>query len=227
MKDQELLDRLKAEIAGDGTIEDIIVVSNAIVDAGISARLAIDEATKAIKQVGEDFEKGDKYLPELMIAAKNMEKCLEILKPHLMVDDKSSSHGRVVIGTVSGDIHDLGKNLVATMLTLGGFEVTDVGINVAPFDFLSSAKDKRADIIALSSLMTTSLPYQEEVVNLLKETGSRDKYYIIVGGGPVTPEYASEIGADGYTEKASAAIKLCDNLMSSGKKPPMSTPLIV
>lgn len=227
MNEQELLEKLRAGITGEVTNEEIKKISEAIVAAGVPARRAIDEATRAIREVGDDFENGKKFLPELMIAAKKMEGCLETLKPHLSVDDKGSSHGRVVIGTVPGDIHDLGKNLVATMLALGGFEVTDLGINVAPFDFVQNAKDKQADIIALSSLMTTSLPYQAEVLSLLREMGLRDRYHVIVGGGPVTPEYAGEIGADGYTEKASGAIRLCDDLMSSGEKPPLSKPMVV
>lgn len=226
MSEQELLDKLRVGIVGDADDEEIIEISKAIVEEGISARKAIDEATKAIREVGDAFESGEKFLPELMIAAKKMEGCLETLKPHLSVDDTSSSHGKVVIGTVSGDIHDLGKNLVATMLSLGGFEVTDIGINVAPFDFVSSAKDKRADIIALSALMTTSMPYQEEVISLLNETGARDKHFIIVGGGPVTPEYAAEVGADGYTEKAGGALKLCDGLQATGQKPPLAKPIV-
>jgi methylmalonyl-CoA mutase cobalamin-binding domain/chain len=226
MNEQELLNKLRNGITGDAADEEVIETAEAIIAAGISARKAIDEATLAIREVGDDFEKGEKYLPELMIAAKKMEGCLETLKPHLSADDESNTHGRVVIGTVSGDIHDLGKNLVATMLSLGGFEVTDVGINVAPFDIISSSKDKRADIIALSALMTTSMPYQEEVINLLNEMANRDKYYVIVGGGPVTPEYAAEIGADGYTEKAGGAMKLCDKLMASGQKPPLANPIV-
>ncbi len=96
-----------------------------------------------------------------------------------------------MLGTVSGDLHDIGKNLVATMLTVGGFEVTDLGVNVSPLEFIKAAKEQRADILALSSLMTASLPYQKEVIDLLSEMGQREKYYIIVGGGPVTPEFAS------------------------------------
>jgi 5-methyltetrahydrofolate--homocysteine methyltransferase len=227
MSERELLDKLRIGIAGSASNEEIVDISQEIVDAGISARLAIDEATIAIREVGDAFECGDKFLPELMIAAKKMEGCLETLKPHLAPDDVSSSRGRVVIGTVSGDIHDLGKNLVATMLSLGGYEVTDVGINVSPFDIITTAKDKRADIIAVSALMTTSMPYQAEVIDLLKEMGNRGKYRVVVGGGPVTPEYVEEIGGNGYTEKAGGAISLCNQLMDSDADVETSKPIFV
>jgi methylmalonyl-CoA mutase cobalamin-binding domain/chain len=227
MSEQELLAKLRSVIAGDAADEEVVETAEAIIAEEISSRKAIDEATAAIREVGDDFESGKKYLPELMIAAKKMEDCLEILKPHLSADDADRSHGRVVIGTVSGDIHDLGKNLVATMLTLGGFEVTDAGINVAPFDIINEAKNKKANIIALSALMTTSMPYQEEVISLMKEMDMRKNCFVIVGGGPVTPKFAEEIGADGYTEKAGGAIRLCDQLMSLGSIPPLEKPIIV
>jgi len=112
------------------------------------------------------------------------------------------------------------------MMAVRGFDITDVGVNVSPLKFVSAARDCGADIIALSSLMTTSLPYQQEVVQVLKETGLRDKFYIIVGGGPVTPEFAKEIGADGWAENAAAGARLCEILMASNEKPPVANIVI-
>jgi methylmalonyl-CoA mutase cobalamin-binding domain/chain len=131
--------------------------------------------------------------------------------------------GRVVLGTVSGDLHDIGKNLVATMLTVGGFGVTDLGVNVSPLEFVKAAREQRANILALSSLMTASLPYQREVIDLLSEMGQRENYYVIVGGGPVTPEFARQIGADGWAENAAQATGLCRRLVESGKSPGTET----
>jgi methylmalonyl-CoA mutase cobalamin-binding domain/chain len=225
MSEQELLDRLKEAIKEDLPDEEVTARAAAVINAGIPARRAIDEATKAIREVGNEFECGDKFLPELMIAAQKMDVCLKTLQPHLKAGEESGSHGKVVIGTVAGDIHDLGKNLVATMLSLGGFSVVNIGINVPPFDFITRAEGEKADIIALSGLMTTSMPYQGEVIDLLREMNLREKYFVIVGGGPVTPEYAEEIGADGYAEKAAGAIGLCDKLLGLGTTPPLSKPV--
>jgi methylmalonyl-CoA mutase cobalamin-binding domain/chain len=226
MANNDKLENLKATIIDEASEEEVVAAAKAAVEAGISAKAAIDAATEAIRVVGEQYECGDKYLPELMIAANKMEACLNELKPLLTVEEAGEERGRIVIGTVSGDIHDLGKNLVATMLSMGGYDITDVGINVAPFDFITSAKDKRANMIALSSLMTTSLPYQTEVLDLLRDMGERNKFFVIVGGGPVTPEFAEKVGADGYAEKAGGAIKLCDTLMSSGDSAPLEKPLL-
>jgi methylmalonyl-CoA mutase cobalamin-binding domain/chain len=131
-----------------------------------------------------------------------------------------------VIGSVAGDIHDIGKNLVATMLSVGGFEVVDLGVGVPAMEFVRAAKKERADIIALSSLMTTTLPYQREVLDLLSEMGLRENYFVVVGGGPVTPDFAVDAGADGWAENAALAVTLCTTLMTSGKKPGVETVVV-
>lgn len=226
MANNDTLERLKTTIVDEASDEEVVEAAKAVLEAGISAKVAIDAATEAIRTVGEQYECGEKYLPELMIAANKMEACLNELKPHLSLEEQGEERGRVVIGTVSGDIHDLGKNLVATMLSMGGYDITDIGINVAPFDFITTAKDKKANIIALSSLMTTSLPYQTEVIDLLRDMGERDKFFVIVGGGPVTHEFTEKAGADGYAEKAGGAITLCDDLLSSGKSAPLDKPIM-
>lgn len=226
MVKDEVLARLKEAVLGESSVEDMEDAARAVVEAGIDINDAIHIATEAIRAVGDQFEAGDIYLPELMIAGRKMEHCMGILRPHLAVGEGKRTGGRIVIGTVSGDIHDIGKNLVATMMAVRGFDITDVGVNVSPLKFVSAARDSGADIIALSSLMTTSLPYQQEVVQVLKETGLRDRFYIIVGGGPVTPEFAKEIGADGWAENAAAGARLCEILMASNEKPPVANIVI-
>jgi len=227
MNKYDLLEQLKTAISGEDDAEVVVDIAERIVEEGVDARVAVDAASEAIRSVGDRFETGELYLPDLMIAGKKMEQCMAVLRPHIKADEGSRVGGRVVIGTAFGDIHDIGKNLVATMLTVGGFEVTDLGVSVPPLDFVNAAKEKRADIIALSALMTTSLPYQQEVIDLLKEMGLREKYYIIVGGGPITAEFASEIGADGWADNAAAAIGLCDALLTSEETPPVAMTFVV
>ncbi|MCL4458846.1 MAG: cobalamin-dependent protein [Chloroflexi bacterium] len=227
MAKEELLARLRAVILGESRVEEVEDAARVIVDAGVDLNAAIDVATEAIRAVGDRFEAGDIYLPELMIAGRKMERCMAVLRPHIEAGQGRQSRGRIVIGTVSGDIHDIGKNLVANMIAVRGFEITDLGVNVPPLTFVSAARDGGATIIALSSLMTTSLPYQQEVIEVLKEMGLRDKFYVIVGGGPVTAEFAKGIGADGWAENAASAARLCEILMTSREKPPVVKTVIV
>ena len=222
----DVLERLREAIVGDSSLEDVEEAARAVVESGIDINDAIHAATEAIRSVGDCFEAGDIYLPELMIAGRKMERCMSVLRPHIKAAGSSVQGGRIVIGTVSGDIHDIGKNLVATMMAVRGFDIMDLGVNVPPLKFVHAAKDAGADIIALSSLMTTSLPYQQEVIDVLKETGLRDRFYVIVGGGPVTPEFAESIGADGWAENAAAAARLCEMLMISGEKPPLAKTVV-
>jgi len=226
MANKELLARLKLAVLEEGSVEDVEEAARAVVEGGVDINLAIDMATEAIRGVGDQFEAGDIYLPDLMIAARKMERCMAILRPHIKAGEGHKSGGRIVIGTVSGDIHDIGKNLVSTMLAVRGFEVTDIGVNVPPLKFVAAARDGGAHIIALSSLMTTSLPYQQEVMAVLNEMALRDRFYVIVGGGPVTAEFAAEIGADGWAENASSAARLCEILTTSGEKPPVAKTVI-
>ncbi len=219
---EELLRKFRAALTSDAPEEEAVAAAEQIVAANIDALSAIHVASEAIREIGDAFEAGDLYLPDLMIAGRKMELCMAVLRPRLKAGDKLSGGGRVILGTVSGDIHDIGKNLVSTMLTVGGFTVTDVGVNVPPLEFIKNAKEHRADIIALSALMTASLPYQREVLTLLNELGLREKFFVIVGGGPVTAEFAQSIGADGWAENAASALKLADKLMAAGVKPPVS-----
>jgi len=206
--------------------EAAVQAARAIVAAGLDIKEAIDVATGAINRIGDQFQAGDIYLPELMLAGEAMKQCMEILSGALGSAGSGRRSGKAVIGAVSGDIHDIGKNLVATYLSLKGLEVIDLGVNVPPMEFVDKAEREKANIIALSALMTTSMPYQKDVINILSEMGLRHKYFVIVGGGPVTAEFAVQAGADGWASNAVAAAKLCGQLLEGGAHPPLGTTLI-
>jgi methylmalonyl-CoA mutase cobalamin-binding domain/chain len=223
MSKQEDLLALREALVGDATYEDVQAITERLVDQGVDVLAAIDVATEAMQEIGDRFAAFEIFLPDLMIAGEKMKRCMGILQPHIQATGREKASGRVVLGTVSGDLHDIGKNLVATMLTVGGFRVTDLGVNVSPLEFVKAAREQQANILALSSLMTASLPYQKEVIDLLTEMGQRGSYYVIVGGGPVTPEFARQIGADGWAENAAQAVGLCNELITSGKAPGAQT----
>lgn len=219
MGKEELLARLKQKFFDESYEDEIVPVAQEIVAQGIDVLEAIQAASEAIRQVGDAYEAGELFLPDLMIAGEKMKRCMEVFRPHLKASASGTKSGKVVLGTVSGDIHDIGKNLVGTMLTVGGYELIDLGVNVPPLEFVTTARDKGADVVALSALMTASLPYQQEVIQLLNEMGLREKVFVIVGGGPVTAEFAQRIGADGWAENAAGALKLVDRILSGGGKP--------
>jgi len=223
----DILERLREAIIDDSDVETVVDIANQIIAGGGDAHSAIDAASEAIRTVGDRFGAGEAYLPDLMIGGRKMERFMSVMSSHIEADELAEARGRVLIGTVFGDIHDLGKNLVATMLRVTGFDVVDVGVNVRPVDFVTTAQERGADIIALSSLMTNALPYQQEVVDILTEMGLRDQYYVIIGGGPVTPEFAKEIRADGWAENAVGATELCRILLQSGERPPVANTVVV
>lgn len=164
-----------------------------------------------MREVGRLFEEGEFFVPEMLIAARTMEAALKILKPHL-VEQGVEPLGKVVIGTVKGDLHDIGKSLVATMLEGGGFEIIDLGVDVQPQQFIEAIQNG-AQVIAISALLTTTMTNMKATIEEIKESGLRDKAIIIVGGAPVTEAFANEIGADGYAPDASAAVRKVRELM--------------
>ena len=179
----------------------------AALTAGTSAADLLQQALiPAMGEVGRLFEEGEYFVPEMLIAARAMKAGLEILKP-LLVDSGIEPVGTVAIGTVKGDLHDIGKNLVAMMLEGAGFEIMDLGTDVSPEKFVEAAQNG-ADIIGLSALLTTTMPSMESTVKALQAAGLRDQVKIIIGGAPVTAEYARQIGADGYAPDASQAANL-------------------
>jgi corrinoid protein of di/trimethylamine methyltransferase len=166
----------------------------------------------AMDEVGKRFECEEYFVPELLLSGRAMKAALEILRPQLAASGAQPT-GRVVIGTVKGDLHDIGKNLVASMLEGGGFEVTDLGADVPPEKFIEAVNSKNADIVALSALLTVTMPAMRTTIDALKQAGVRDKVKVMVGGAPVTRQYAEEIGADGFSENAGAAVQLARSLV--------------
>ncbi|TES90830.1 MAG: hypothetical protein E3J94_04510 [Desulfobacteraceae bacterium] len=176
-----------------------------VVESGFSRGMAI---------VGESFERGESYLPELLMAAATFNAAMEILEPEIEAQNKEiAKAGTVLLGTVKGDVHDLGKNIVAMVLETNGFSVVDIGVDVPSLNFIEEAKNVKADVIALSSLMTTTMPAQREIIEILKEKNLRDEYFVIVGGGPVSEEWAERIGADGFGKTAVDAVELIKRLL--------------
>jgi methylmalonyl-CoA mutase cobalamin-binding domain/chain len=164
-------------------------------------------------EVGKRFECNEYFVPELLIAARAMKTALQLLTPKLAAAG-AKAMGRVVIGTVQGDLHDIGKNLVASMLEGGGFEVVDLGVDVPPQKFVDAAKEQDGSIIAMSALLTTTMTQMKAVVKALEDGGFRKKVRVIIGGAPITQQYADEIGADGYGDNASTAVALARKLVA-------------
>jgi 5-methyltetrahydrofolate--homocysteine methyltransferase len=186
---------------------------NEALAAGVEPALILKEGMiSAMDEVGRLFEQGEFFVPEMLIAARAMQSGLALLKPYLLQADVKST-GKVVIGTVRGDLHDIGKNLVSMMLEGAGFEVIDLGTDVTPEKFVSAAKDQGADIVALSALLTTTMPHMKATVESLQQAGLRDSVKVLVGGAPVTESYAHQIGADGYSPDASRAVSVAKSLV--------------
>ncbi len=210
---KDLINKLKIAII-EGDEEVALKVTKELLEKGIDPKLIIEQALEpAMKIVGEKFEREEYFIPEVMLAAEVFKKVMEFLKPHLSQEVGGKSKGRVVIGTVRGDIHELGKNLVATMLSVAGFEVIDLGVDVSPEKFIEAVEKYRPDVLGLSALMTTTMIEQKVVIEELKRRGLRDKVKVIVGGAPVTEEWAREIGADGYAANAYEAVRLVKKLL--------------
>jgi len=196
------------------------------IDNGIDPVEAIDHGlAKGMKIVGDKFSKQEMFLPEVMLAADAMKAAIAVLRPHMKGD--ITKKGKVVIGTMCGDIHDIGKNLVATMLEVNGYEVIDLGNDVPVQRFIEEAQRSNVDIIALSSLITASMFYMEDVVKNLEGLKLRDKYRVIIGGGPTTPGYAEEIGVDGWGRHAEEGVQVADKLMAAKKGQKLAKPVII
>jgi len=187
-------------------------VTTAAIEAGADPTELLGKyMIPAMDEVGKRFECNEYFVPELLIAARAMKTSLTLLTPRL-AEMGAEAAGRVIIGTVQGDLHDIGKNLVASMLEGGGFEVVDLGVDVPPERFVDEAKEKDGSIIALSALLTTTMTQMKAVIEALEAAGFRDKTKVIIGGAPITQQYCDEIGADGYSDNASAAVSLAREL---------------
>lgn len=201
----------------EGKMGEVSEKVQAAVDDGVPASdILQDGLIAAMGKVGHLFEEGEYFVPEMLIAARAMKAGLEILKP-LLVDSGVEPVGKVVIGTVQGDLHDIGKNLVAMMLEGAGFEIVDLGTDVIPDKFVQ-AIDENVDIIGLSALLTTTMPSMEATIKAIEEAGIRDRVKVIVGGAPVTDDYASQIGADGFAADASQAVTLANSFLKNSHK---------
>jgi 5-methyltetrahydrofolate--homocysteine methyltransferase len=182
-------------------------------DEGLGPEAILHQALiPAMAEVGDRFERQEFFVPEMLIAARAMQTGLNVIKP-MLAESGVEPLGRVVVGTVSGDLHDIGKNLVAMMLEGAGFEVTDLGVDAAPDKFVEAAKGADANIIGMSALLTTTMGNMKGVIDALAEAGLRDRVKVIIGGAPVNQAYADEIGADGYAADASSAANLARSLM--------------
>ena len=198
----------------DGNAKSAKAIAASAIEAGTDPQEILNQfMIPAMDEVGRRFETNEYFVPELLIAARAMKGALEIIKPRLTATG-AKPVGKVAIGTVKGDLHDIGKNLVAAMLEGGGFEIIDLGVDVTPEKFIGAVKEKGANVIALSALLTTTMPSMKTTIEGLKEAGVRSQVKVIIGGAPVTQKYADEIGADGYSDNASAAVALARKLVA-------------
>jgi len=183
--------------------------------AGDDPIALIEKLTEGVRIIGEQFEQGELFLSQLVMSAETMRIALEILEPAISKDHTRKSEGKVVIGTVEGDVHDIGKNLVRTMLVTNGFEVEDLGVDVPVSIFVENVRETKPDILAISALLTTTMPQIEEIIQALEAAGLRNTVKIVIGGAPISPEWAKEIGADDYAPDLGTAVTVCRNLMAS------------
>ena len=198
-----------------GNAKAAVATTRQALDQGEQAlELVNREMVPAMDEVGRLYECEEYFVPELLLAARAMKGALELLRP-LLVGAGAQPAGRVAIGTVKGDLHDIGKNIVAAMLEGAGFEVIDLGADVAPEKFVDAVRTRNANLVCLSALLTVTMPSMKTTVEALKSAGVRDKVRVMVGGAPVTQRYADEIGADGYGENAPAAVALARKLVAS------------
>lgn len=218
MEKAELMEKLTGVVL-DGSEEEAKALARQVIADGVDPLEAIEQGlSRGMTIIGERFESGEAYLPELLMAANNFNAAMDVLKPEIEAQKKQvAKMGKILIGTVKGDVHTIGKDIVASVLDTGGFEVVDMGVDNPSLRIVQEAEKAKADVIALSSMMTTTMTAQKEVIELLKERNIRDKYIVIVGGGPVTQEWADKIGADGYGKSAIAAVDLVKGLLDRRK----------
>jgi len=211
MKDRQALYDAVLEGDAPGTRS---LVTEALNDGEDPQGLLDSYLIPAMDEVGRRFEEGEYFVPEMLIASRAMKAGLEIIRPHLTLAERKSA-GKVAVGTVIGDLHDIGKNLVVAMLEGGGFEVVDLGVDVSPERFIAAVKDNGVTILAMSALLTTTMPGMKSTIEALEDAGLRKNVKIMIGGAPITQRYADEIGADGYSDNASSAVRLARELAAA------------
>jgi corrinoid protein of di/trimethylamine methyltransferase len=207
-----------AQAVIDGESEDAEALAKEALALGLEPLGCITLGlTKGIQEVGKLFSSGEYFLPELIMGADAMKAALDILEPELVGDQKRDVVGRVVLGTVAGDLHEIGKTLVGTMLTANGFQVKDIGVDKKPEEFIAAIKEFDAHIVGASALLTTTMLQQKKLIGALEDAGLRKKVKVLVGGAPVTDSFANEIGADGYAEDAISAVDMAFRLIDAPK----------
>lgn len=212
---KEKLFKELADAVVDMEEDQAVATAEAVVAAGLDAYQAIEKGLSAgMERAGQLFDEEEYFIPELLMCSDAMYAGMDVLKPHIRQDAVEEKR-RVVIGVIQGDTHDIGKNLVKIMLETSGFDVTDLGRDIPPARFVDTAKEIKADIIALSTLMTTTMDGMGEVVRQLNDQGVRDKFKVIIGGGPISQGFADRIGADGYAVNAADAVRLARRLTAA------------
>ncbi|HEY5655193.1 MAG TPA: corrinoid protein [Woeseiaceae bacterium] len=212
LPDDELVEQMHDDLY-DGLAEEIVEGTNILLGRGWDASRVLDDAlVGGMNIVGEDFRDGILFVPEVLLAANAMKAGMAILRP-LLAETGAKPVGKMVIGTVKGDIHDIGKNLVGMMMEGAGFEVVDLGINTDADTYIEALKRERPDILGMSALLTTTMPYMKVVIDTLKEQGIRDDYIVMVGGAPLNEEFGKAIGADAYCRDAATAVEVAKTLV--------------
>jgi trimethylamine corrinoid protein len=212
-----VLDEL-VQAVKDGLEDEAIVAARKVVETGVPVGQVIDALTEGMRDIGEQFARMDIFLPEMMTAAQAMKAVLRELEPAMKAQATvAQKKGVVVIATVEGDMHEIGKDIVVNLLEVSGFEVHDMGIDVNALDIINEAVKVKADIIGASALMTTTMPQQRDVIEILNAKGMRDRFHVILGGAPVTREWVDEAGADSWGENAAVAVQILESVMKEKK----------
>jgi corrinoid protein of di/trimethylamine methyltransferase len=211
----EMYKRL-AQAVIEGEPEEAEALAKEALEQGLDPLTCITEGlTAGIQEVGKLFASGEYFLPDLIIGADAMKVALDVLEPMLAGDQQRDVVGRIVLGTVEGDLHEIGKTLVGTMLIANGFQVTDIGVDKKPEEFIAAIKETDADIVGASALLTTTMLQQKKLIDSLEEAGLRERVKVMIGGAPVTEGFAKEIGADGYAEDAISSVDLAFRLIDA------------
>jgi corrinoid protein of di/trimethylamine methyltransferase len=214
LSNDQLLEDIKNAIIDLDREECLKLVQEAL-DTGINPLDIIENGLKkGIQIIGTKYEEGELFIVDLMMGSSAMKAAIELLEPHMSADMKKTSAGKILIGTVEGDVHDIGKTIVSTLLAANGFEVIDLGTDVPISKFIEKAKELQPNIIGMSALLTTTMPKMQEVIEALEKAGLRDSVKVMIGGAPVTREFAEKIGADGHAKDAEEAVKWAKELTS-------------
>jgi methylmalonyl-CoA mutase cobalamin-binding domain/chain len=228
MTDTQSIEELKRSIL-EGDEERAASAATSGIEAGVEPLTLINQGINAsLDEIGQAFQAGELYLPELILAGDAAKAATDVLMPHISSEQALAKRQiKAVVGTVQGDMHDIGKNIVAAFLAANGITVIDLGIDVPPKKFMEVAQAEEAQIIAISTLLTTTQPLFRQTMRLLEDSGQRGARFVIMGGGPVTPQWVKDLGADGYGRDAKDAVDLCWQLSDLDTAPPLETPLVL